>query len=345
MKTKSFLLGAAALMLATACSNDEVVKVAENSAAIGFSSFVNNSTRAEYGSKQLPASLGVYGVSSRTADGINPFIVFNNKEVKQTGTKEAPKWEYTPLVYWVGGNAYTFAAVAPYDASGVVVTPGTNTVGGGIESIEFTNAGDVDLLYDTQDVATAAINNSAVEFNLNHMLTRVRFEFTNGMPEGYKIKVTPLQITNAETKANLDPSAKTWSSLSAADGITLKMDNEEAESTAVSKSTPAYLFPTVYSAEEETTKAYDVTFDIEMYIKDAQTGNYVSQKVYKHKVTIPAQKYQQGYSYAFKTTINNTNIDPENEMNPILFEAAVEDWVDATKPETEKDLPKTEANN
>ncbi len=46
MKQSSFLLGAAVLMLATACSNDEVVNVAPQTGAIGFNSFVNKSTRA-----------------------------------------------------------------------------------------------------------------------------------------------------------------------------------------------------------------------------------------------------------------------------------------------------------
>ncbi len=341
MKQSSFLLGAAVLMLATACSNDEVVKVAENSAAIGFSSFIDNATRSDkdFGSDNAPTSISVYGVSSRGTEGayeVNPFMVFNNKEVTNSGSA----WTYTPLVYWVKGNDYTFAAVAPFAATGLEVTPGTKTVGGGIESITFTNNGQVDLLYDTQNVTDAAANEDAVKFALGHMLSRVRFEFTNKMPEGYKIKVTPLAIIDAKKVGTLDPVAKTWTVADADNttNINFVMDAAEAVADGVSKSENSYLFPA-------TSAAYTATFEIELFLQDAKTQAYVSQKVYKHKVAINAREYKQGWSYAFKAEINNSNIDPENELYPIIFEPTVEEWIDDDKPETDVTLPKTTVNN
>lgn len=325
MKTKSFLLGAAALMLATSCSNDEVVKVAENSAAIGFSSFVNNSTRATDNDAKTLDNLQVWGLSARTADGVNPYAVFGGDVV----TKGTPNWTYDNTRYWVAGNDYTFTAVAPANATGATVNPGAGMVKGAVESIDFTNNGEVDLLFDAQDVA-AKDDVSAygeVAFNLRHILSRVRFEFKNEMAEGYSIKVTGVTIKGAKKTATFDAVGGAWGegSVNGDYGFTMPEDAKVANASADSE--PSYLFPAPAGT------AYTLTFNVELILEDAVTKDPVSIDTYAHTVNLPATEYKLGYSYAFKTVINAQNIDPEEEKNPIKFKADVEPWGEETPTE------------
>ncbi|MDE5758316.1 MAG: fimbrillin family protein, partial [Allobaculum sp.] len=332
--------GAAVLMLATACSNDEVVKVAENSVAIGFSSFVNNSTRAVDNDATTLNDLQVWGVSYRGVDGteVSPYAVFGGDKV----TKGTPNWTYENTRYWVAGNSYAFAAVAPANASGVVVTP-VNAVTGAISSIDFTNNGKVDLLYDAVNVEAqeSAAGYEVVAFNLRHILSRVRFEFKNELAEGYSIKVSALNITNAKTKATFN--GEEWNVEDATGTVGFDFDDEtvadpkyldKAAANESAKSQPSYLFPASEDPE------YALTFKVELILEDAVTGDPVSIDTYTHTVTLPAQEFKLGYSYAFKTVINADNVDPDEVKYPIEFTAEVEDWIDDTKTEAEIQFPK-----
>lgn len=325
MKTNSLILGAAALMLATACSNDEVVKVAENSAAIGFSSFVNNSTRAVDNDATTLNDLQVWGVSYRGVDGaeISPYAVFGGDKV----TKGTPNWTYDNTRYWVAGNSYVFAAVAPANALGVTVNP-ANAITGAISTIDFTNNGTVDLLYDAVEVPAqeSAADYEVVGFNLRHILSRVRFEFKNELAEGYSIKVSALNITNANTTATFN--GEEWNVAETTGTVGFDFDGEEvaepeyldkAAANESAKSQPSYLFPT----SEGT---YALSFNVELILEDAVTGNPVSIDTYTHTVTLPAQEFKLGYSYVFKTVINKDNVDPDEVKYPIEFKADVEPW-------------------
>lgn len=335
-------------MLATACSNDEVVKVAENSAAIGFSSFVNNSTRADYDSKNLPANLNVYGVSSRAAsessEAVNPFVVFSGDVV----TNGNDGWTYSPLRYWIAGNDYTFAAVAPADQENVEVHSGVSTSFGGITSIDFTNNGDLDLLFDANETATGvAADQKPVDFNLGHLLSRVRFQFDNQMHSNYSIKVTDVKIIDAIASATYTPAlpvaASNWVATSQA-GETVKK--------AFSFTTNDVYTPSVSSLTEEDVKnasiisesqnlipesaSYTATFSIVLYDNASQAVI----NTLNHEVVLPKTDFVPGYSYTFKATVNSDNIDPEDQLHPIEFNVkSVADW---TEQEGVEILPQSE---
>lgn len=323
MKTKSFLLGAAAVMLATSCSNDEVVKVAENSAAIGFSSFVNNSTRADYGSENLPSNLQVYAVSSRAAsedvEAVNPFVVFNGDVVTNTGSA----WTYSPLRYWIAGNDYTFAAIAP--AAAADVKQGTGTTNGGIETITFTNKGNVDLLYAVYEEATkVTANRDAVNFTLGHLLSRIRFNFVNDTKSAaYAIKVKDIKINDAVTVASYATEDNVWTG---SDNGSFSFSTDEAYTTenpytlngddVISAS--QNLFP------KDNTTGYNATFTVELY--QITDGVYNLINAYKHDITLPEINYEAGNSYTLKASIDMTNVNPDEQIKPIEFTATVTNW-------------------
>ena len=317
-------------MLATSCSNDEVVRVAPQSGAIGFNSFVGNSTRTDYGSNDSElTAFNVYGVTWGTVD---PFQVFSGVKVEKKETEQYNSlWSYVtedePLRYWIPGNTYTFAAVAPIDAiataaaSGkAVVTQGTEKTNGGISKIQFTNDGNVDLLFDAKDAPNA---NATVNFELKHLLSRVKFQLKNMMESDlYYIEVKDVKINKVVKDATYTvATTPAWDVTDRTDfGFDIAYEGpKHTANTAVATSASHNLIPEV-DAE------YEATFTIVLY-QDVD-GKYTQvHKDYVHTVTLPKVGYKAGNSYLFAADITPSNIDPEGpELTPIIFSATVKDW-------------------
>ncbi|MDE6291944.1 MAG: fimbrillin family protein [Muribaculaceae bacterium] len=317
MKTNSLILGAAVLMLATACSNDEVVKVAENSQAIGFSSFINNSTRAEDLNTTNLENFYVYGVTT----GTTPIaVLFKDQLVEKKGNGE---WSYSPEKYWITGNTYTFAAVAP--AAVAEVDQSANMNGrGGINNLTFANAdGTVDLLYAEETEDNPVVFGQAYTFNFGHILSRVKFEFTNLMAEGYRIEVKAVTIDGTDSKAVYSPSTTSWTAASDNDKekvYSLVPQDVKAEATGTSTTEPSYLIPT------EGARDLNVTFDVNLYFDDADTKEpvLITTEPYKLTATLSGIELKRATSYLFKASITKENLD--NTLQPIKFNATVTDW-------------------
>ena len=115
MKTRMFLLAAAAAALA-GCAQNEVIDIPQTR-AIGFDPYVGNTTRAAAKDTDL---------SALKAEGAG-FIVLGGYEDGQTyvpvfdGTNETgshitwnkSSWEYSPINYWLEGKTYKFVAYPP----------------------------------------------------------------------------------------------------------------------------------------------------------------------------------------------------------------------------------------
>lgn len=311
-------------MLAASCSNDEVVNVAPQSGAIGFSSFVNNSTRATdadaFGSGKEPGNMKVYALTKYSDNSVRS--VFDTEDFV-TVTKEGEKWTYSPLRYWIAGNTYTFAAIAPADAEGVTVNLPKEEEDkvmkyGGISSISFSNNGETDLLYDEEELTEGvAASRGAVAYTLGHLLSRVRFKFENGINEKYSLKIKDVKISDATKAATYDPASKEWT---VADGnvdqefqFTISSDAFTNEGKAVSDN------KYVISAK----KAHTATFSLQLI--ETATGipvggadNWITHK----DVTLPEIDFTPGWSYTYSATItsDNINTDPDHPtLNPIEF--------------------------
>lgn len=305
---KFFIMGMAAMGLAlTACNNDETVEVAKGN-AIGFNTFVNNSTRATDANNDNFTSFKVWGLMNKGEQTGTPFV-----GVDVTKTEGA--WSYGTPVYWEKGYSYSFVALAPNDAYTFTAPTVINTWG----SLTFDNkTGETDLLYATQKQGTVEGNTCppAVNMTFNHMLSRVRFQFKNGMDDGSKLTVTDVKITDAYTNGTAtlaeNLNALTWTTETTTGN--LAFDNAETVGFAQSEFCTTghkYMIP----AE----KAYNVTFTV------TREYNGVTDS-YNHKVTLPVTTMTQGLSYQFVAEFTSNNIDPDNELCPIKFTATVNDW-------------------
>lgn len=305
---KFFIMGMAAMGLAlTACNNDETVEVAKGN-AIGFNTFVNNSTRATDATNANFESFKVWGLMN---DGEKTGTPFVGRDV----TKDNGAWSYGTPVYWEKGYAYSFVALAPNDAYTFTAPTEINTWG----SLTFANkTGETDLLYATQKQAAVTGNTcpAPVALTFNHMLSRVRFQFENGMLDGSELTVKDVKITDAYTNGTATLAENLTNLTWATDATTGELTFDNAAKVDIAKDAKCetghkYMIPA--------TKAYKVTFTV------TRKHNGVTDS-YNHSVTLPETTMTQGLSYQFVAKFTANNIDPDNELCPIVFTAQVKDW-------------------
>lgn len=189
--------------------------------AIGFNTFVENSTRSvsdpSYSSAEngkMFTDFGVFG----TVEGAK---LFDDVTVTGSGVGENASWTYTDTQYWIAGAKYNFAAVAPQtvkvngvdtnvytDAEYTIETTkdeNEKNVYTGTTTLSFVNNGTIDLLYaEATAEGKAGSGNAAepangkVKFNFRHVLSKVKFSFENAYnATNATIRVKDVKITDA----------------------------------------------------------------------------------------------------------------------------------------------------
>ena len=308
---KLFIMGLAAMGLAlTACNSDETVEMAKGN-AIGFKTFVNNSTRVATDATTTDLkSFKVWGLMN---DGTKTGTPFDGKEVK----KENNTWSYTPPVYWEKGYAYSFVALAPNDAYTFTAPTEINTWG----SLTFNNGtGEKDLIYATAKQTTVEGNTcpAAVNLTFNHMLSRVRFQFENGMDDGSVLTVSNVKITDAYTSgtATLAEQLTVNSWTPGQETGALEFGGADAMDKNAKKETGhKYMIPA--------TKDYKLSFTVSRL-------HHGVTDVYNHNdVLLQGLTFEPGKSYQLTAKFTAKNINPVEELCPITFTATVDPWVDA----------------
>lgn len=308
---KLFIMGLAAMGMAlTACNSDETVEMAKGN-AIGFKTFVNNSTRAANDATTTNLeSFKVWGLMNKGDKTGTPFVA---KEV----TKANGTWSYTPPVYWEKDYAYSFVALAPNEAYTFTAPTAINTWG----SLTFDNGdGETDLIYATAKQETVPANGcpAPVSLTFNHMLSRVRFQFENGMLDGSKLTVSNVKINDAYTSGTATLAEQladlTWNPVQGTGAIVF--GNAAAmDPNAKAETAHKYMIPA--------TKKYNLTFTVTR-VHHGVTDTY------NHTVTLPETTMTQGLSYQFVAKFTAENINPDQVLCPIQFTATVAKWEDFT---------------
>lgn len=315
---KLFIMGLAAMGLAlTACNSDETVEMAKGK-AIGFSSFVDKSTRATDVTLDNLNSMEVYGWRSNNQGDKQ---IFNAQQVTVAKNGEGT---YSPLKYWEANYTYNFEAIAP--KSGVNGVQFAAAKAGG--TITFANDAQTDLIYAKATETTMPANITAapdkVNFTFQHQLARVKFTFKNTFRADAvaKISVKNVKITNAYKNGTITPAATDakWTAtnndfeVSFANSATKAPTNLVA-STGVGETDHMYLIPT------DKEESYEVTFTVTLDQNGVTTD-------YNHTVTIKTTQLI-GKSYNYVAEIGASNINPDSQLYPIEFKATVDPWVDA----------------
>ena len=345
---KIFLMGLATAAMLASCSQDETVEMAQNTRAISFSNaFVDNATRSVVDPSFKNETLGNFAVYGFTQNG----QIFDGVAV--SSTDNGSTWTYNPIQYWVEGNQYAFAAIAPASVSVSDETLTGNSVADykvGM-TVSFTNDGKTDLLYAAADNVDANESFMAslqpVGLTFKHQLSKVKFSFKNNVSGAYNIKVTDVKITDANSTGTLTVSTATENVWSEVGGTPLELAFGAAGTTdantadAIAYGTEVETYNEQLMIPTASTESYTVTFTVELL------NGTVSMGTYNHTATIEGVELKLGYCYDFAAELNAENIvvdpdDPDAKLQPIEFEVnEISNWIDTDKNQT-IDIPSAE---
>lgn len=323
MKKSLFMLGVAVAALSS-CSQSEILEVAEGR-AIGFSSFVNNNTRAVNEVTDL-SQYYVFGNYGSAVDSDWSGQIFNN---------ELSSVEY----YWQPNMIYRFGAYADGNGGKIASSGDGATVSFDAEKskLTFTNY----TPDDTKDLVAAVTDNeiadtyignedSKVQLNFKHMLCQVGFTFKTEVGKEYKLAISAIRINGAVSKANgsftrgKDDPIITWESPSAHDGY----QYDEIEDLADEKNNNQNSQYKLVIPQSVPTEKSQITVTFTAKITGGGLPEGGKEKSFTADLTSPdSEGWKPGYRYNYTTTINGNNID-ENQKK-IEFTATVSDWENA----------------
>ena len=358
---KKVIFALAAVVALAACSNEQTVSF-DKGTAIGFDTFVENSTRSEYDpsytNDNLFANFGVFGT-------VNGAKLFNNVAV--TGSDINGTWTYEGTQYWITGAKYNFAAVAPKTVlvDGVETSVYTNpsytvassevegeTVYSGTTTLSFVNNGTTDLLYaEATAVGLAGSGdaenpaNAKVGFNFRHVLSKVKFTFTNLYnASNATIRVENIRIMDTYNSGVATLNNNTaWVPTSNSNNLVLNFGNaavaavDAEEAFACNAKKESYnellMIPgngaTAFDVNGETMNGYTVKFNVVLLVSEQEIATY------EHTIYTTFTP-EAGHSYNIAASITPANIDPATSQEAIVFTVSdITDWTNGNTVDTD----------
>ena len=340
MKKSLFVLGVAVAALAS-CTNEEVVTMPEGR-AIGFSSFVNNNTKAI--TEITGANLSSFYVFGNYGEGTwSP--VYTNVEVKGGAVGDNSEWTPTQTAYWELNEKYRFAAYSNGNASTTASFDAANQ--------KLTFAG-YDVVTNQKDLIAAipaeltsdasdATANDDVNLSFYHMLSQVKFTFNTTDSEDYTMKISDVKIESATTKAdgtytyNATANQIDWTGNATTGTYEFGTLNDIAEDPAgadYENSLALLVIP------QGNTNSLNVTFTATFWDGEHSEdspiakGNFTASLAYTGQSLATGtteNTWTPGFRYNYSVTINGSTIDSDLEENVIKFNVdAVDNWDDAT---------------
>ena len=309
---KKTILAVLALASVVACNKSEVLEVAPQKAISFENPFINNSTKSEdpsWSADNMFTSFKVYGTLTNTA------TVTDATQATSTNifagipvTENEGVWSYDEQYnqYWISGNTYNFAAVVANDANATTVSNVAGKTIGMPVSLSYNAKTQDDVLYAKSEEIVSDGDDSHVNFTFNHLLSKVKFNFTNTYTiDGYTVKVSNIQILNPYKTATVT-FPNTWSAQAIADDFALNFGNADVKADGASDTNA--LIPnnnSTYSSTYERllipgTQELNIAFDVEVY-----QGSFLTDK-YSYTSTNPVEvdvTLQPGYCYNFNAEI------------------------------------------
>lgn len=319
---KKLLVSVLAIAGLVACTQ-ETTLVQKGNAPMEFGgAFVEKATRSEDPSTTTEKLNGfdVWGFMD-SPEG----LVFEGEDV----TKNGDKFAYTNVQYWIPGHDYYFAALAPMNsANWDLNTADANEYGAGVVSFKNVN-GTEDLLYAAKMVSTKGLEvgetPGVVELQFNHLLSKVKFSFTNGFTnDNAYITVKNIRMeVPAEGTINLaQPDWWSTNKWDLGEGkLVLDFGNMESEKVVYNSKTECQYERLTIPADAA--QVYNVTFDVTLYMGDVVAlESTLSTKIEGAELKI-------GKAYNFHATIDASNVLGEEgkELQPIEFDVEeVKGW-------------------
>ena len=319
---KKILASALAAMSLVACLQEEVVTVPQTDAITFEGAYVNVATRAAVDPSTTTASIAGFDVWAfmNEWDG----TVLTDEDITRTSSG----WTYANTQYWTPKNQYYFAALAPMNSANVTETLATSneTAKLGLGEIAFTNVdGSEDLLYAATTVTAPdydqlKLNNMPpVKFEFSHLLSKVKFTFTNGFKtDNAYVEIEDIKMT-APKSGTIDLAVANWWDN---DDWALGTEEFELEFGNVAKlamGTDDECAQERLTIPAEADHVYDITFTVKLYM-----GNQLALETVKTS-TVTGVAFEMGKAYNLTAEINPDNL----ELPSIEFDVIVKEWDEA----------------
>lgn len=303
------MCGVAALAFA-GCTQNEVLNISSDR-AIGFDAYTGKGTRAVNditggGSASEFNKFIVYGSYANSES--QETVVFNGVEVSYSSSS----WTYANEQYWQNGN-YKFAAYS--DGNGALSGGSTAsyTHDGGLQIQNYV-VGEKDLIFATQtaSVTDKAKYSNPVDLTFSHLLSKVKFTFTNTFADNLKVEVSGLKIDNSKTKGNYSGTA--WTDLSA-NTTSITYDDKDVNAVDYTQE-ECYVLP-------QSTNGLTASFTVT--VKDALGAEVMRKEFTGVSLNVTnVSAWQNGYAYNYTAELTPAVIDPT--AKPIQFTAIADTW-------------------
>ena len=329
---KKLLVSVLAIAGLVACTQ-ETTLVQKGNAPMEFGgAFVENATRANAAVDPSTTTESITGFDVWGFMDSPEGVVFEDENV----TGEQGKFTYVNTQYWIPGHTYYFAALAPMDsANWDLNTANAGKLGAGVVTFENIN-GTEDLLYAAEAVSTEGLEvgqapeDGVVKFQFSHLLSKVKFSFTNGFDnDNAYIDVKNVKMV-APSKATIDLAVENWWDnddwkLVDAVPVTLEFGDACAKTAKGVQQVTDNERLTIPAAA---TQSYKVTFEVALYFGDVLAFTKTLES------NIENVALEMGKAYNFKATLDETNISGEDgkELLPIVFDVEeVKEWENAAE--------------
>ena len=330
---KYFFMALAAVATLTACQQGEEPQTVVQTREICFAPAATETRAAatEEGNLATLKSNGfaVFGFQGEDQIFNNTLVTHADKNTTLTGlglTETANAWAPAAAAdvrYWAVAN-YKFSGVYPATDNGYSMDEnGNQTI------TDFVNDGTKDLLVsNVNSVNNEALQKSQVALRFDHMLSRVKFTFTNQFTGNEVMEISGVKINGVARNGSArietgdgTASTKTTPTWTAGDdNISLEFGEMSSQTTGFAKNAKDV---TVYKyiIPEENTE-YTIDFKVVVYSEGVQ----VAAKQYTG-VRIKTEEYdfEPGNSYTFNA---NIAADDAGEIYPIEFTVEVSAWVE-----------------
>ena len=328
---KKLLVSVLAIAGLVACTQ-ETTLVQKGNAPMEFGgAFVENATRANAAVDPSTTTESIKGFDVWGFMDSPEGVVFEGEDV----TGETGSFNYVNTQYWIPGHTYYFAALAPMNgANWDLDTTNASTLGAGVVTFENIN-GTEDLLYaatavDATKIQVGEAPVDKVRFQFSHLLSKVKFSFTNGFDnDNAYIDVKNVKMV-APSKATIDLAVENWWDnddwkLVDAVPVTLEFGDACAKTAVGVKQVTDNERLTIPAAA---TQSYKVTFEVALYFGDVLAFTKTLES------NIENVALEMGKAYNFKATLDETNISGEDgkELLPIVFDVEkVKEWENAAE--------------
>ena len=319
---KTFLMALAALGL-VACVQEEVVTIPQTDAITFDGAYIDNATRAAEDPSTTTDNIAGFDVWAFMNEWDGTVLV--DEDVEKAGGK----WTYANTQYWTPNNKYYFAALAPMNSANVTETLASDEAAKlGLGTIDFVNVdGSEDLLYAATTVVAPdydqlKLNNMPpVKFQFNHLLSKVKFTFTNDFKtDNAYVVIENIKMT-APKSGTIDLAVENWWDndqdwVLGADEFELEFGG--VEKLAMGNHDECAQERLTIPAEAD--QVYDITFTVKLYM-----GNQLALETVKTS-TVTGVAFEMGKAYNLTAVINADNLD----LPAIEFDVVVKEWDEPT---------------